>query len=136
MARALRENPMSDRNSFVVRVPSALEALAVGDQSYKAARDLMQQRQHDQLRRHVAQDILNGGDTRAGIARLIGGGDIAGATALGTLGRADTTNAIREYNLSRSQGFTGNFLDWRNALTKEPAGIRALLAQSQETFEQ
>jgi hypothetical protein len=106
---------MSDRNPFSVNVPSALEALAVGDQSYKAGRDFMQQRQQDQLRQRVAQDILNGGDTRSGIAQLIGGGDIAGATALGHFGKADTTNAIREYTLSRSQGFPGTFMDWRKA---------------------
>ena len=74
---------MADSNPFAVNVPSALEALTVGDQSYKAGRDFVQQRQQEQLRQRVAQDILNGGDTGAGIARLIGGGDIAGATALG-----------------------------------------------------
>ena len=30
----------------------------------------------------------------------------------------DTTNAIREYNLSRSQGFPGTFMDWRNAVAR------------------
>ena len=110
---------MADSNPFAVNVPSALEALTVGDQSYKAGRDFVQQRQQEQLRQRVAQDILNGGDTRAGIARLIGGGDIAGATALGNFGKADTTNAIREYNLSRSQGFPGTFMDWRNAVARQ-----------------
>jgi hypothetical protein len=106
---------MSDRNPFAVHVPSALEALAVGDQSYKQARDFMQQRQQEQLRQRVAQEILNGGDTRAGIAQLIGVGDIAGATALGHFGKADTTSAIREYALSKSQGFPGTFMEWRDA---------------------
>ena len=102
-------------NPFSVNVPSALEALTVGDQSYKQARDVMQQRQQEKLRQRVAQDILNGGDTRAVIAQLIGGGDIAGATALGHFGKADTTNAIREYALSKSQvRFVSNkqILDW------------------------
>jgi hypothetical protein len=36
---------MADSNPFSVNVPSALEALTVGDQSFKAARDFMQQRQ-------------------------------------------------------------------------------------------
>jgi len=112
---------MADSNPFSVNVPNALEALTVGDQSYKAARDFMQQRQQQQLRQRVAQDILNGGDIRAGIAQLIGGGDIAGATALGNFGKADTTNAIREYNLSRSQGFPGTFMDWRNAVARSDA---------------
>jgi hypothetical protein len=107
---------MTDRNPFAVNVPSALEALAVGDQGYQQARDFIQQRRQDQLRQRVAEDILNGGDARAGIARLIGGGDIAGATALGHLSKPDTTNAIREYALSKSQGFPGTFMDWRNAL--------------------
>lgn len=109
---------MADSNPFSVNVPNALEALTVGDQSYRAARDFMQQRQQEQLRQRVARDILNGGDTRAGIAQLIGGGDIAGATALGNFGKVDTTNAIREYNLSRSQGFPGTFMDWRNAVAR------------------
>jgi len=78
----------------------------------------MQQRQQEQLRQRVARDILNGGDARAGIAQLIGGGDIAGATALGNFGKVDTTNAIREYNLSRSQGFPNTFTDWRNAVVR------------------
>jgi len=108
---------MADSNPFSVNVPSALEALVVGDQSYKAGRDFVQQRQQEQLRQRVARDILNGGDTRAGIAQLIGSGDIAGATALGNFGRVDTTNAIREYALSKSQGFPGTFMDWRNALS-------------------
>ena len=112
---------MADSNSFSVNVPSALEALTVGDQSYKAGRDFMQQRQQEQVRQRVAQDILNGGDTRAGIAQLIGGGDIAGATALGNFGKVDTTNAIREYVLSKSQGFPGTFMDWRNALSNSGA---------------
>jgi hypothetical protein len=112
---------MADSNPFSVNVPSALEAFAVGDQSYKAARDFMQQGQQDQLRQRVAQDILNGSDTRSGIARLIGGGDIAGASALGNFGKADTTNAIREYALSKSQGFPGTFMDWRNAVARPGA---------------
>jgi hypothetical protein len=112
---------MADSNPFSVNVPSALEALAVGDQSYKAGRDFVQQRQQQQVRQRVAQDILNGGDTRAGIAQLIAGGDLAGATALGNFGRADTTNAIREYALSKSQGFPGTFIDWRNAVARPGA---------------
>src|ERR1043165_8107847 len=112
---------MADSNPFSVNVPSALEALTVGDQSYKAARDFIRQRQQEQLRQRVAQDILNGGDTRSGIAQLVGGGDIAGATVLGNFGKADTTNAIREYNLSRSQGFPGTFMDWRNAVSQSDA---------------
>ena len=106
---------MADSNPFSVNVPSALEALTLGSLSYNAGRDFMQQRQQQQVRQRVAQDILNGGDTRAGIAQLIAGGDIAGATALGNFGKVDTTNAIREYALSRSQGFPGTFMDWRNA---------------------
>src|SRR3954468_16027673 len=112
---------MADSNPFSVNVPSALEALTVGDQSYKQARDFVQQNRQDQLRQRVAQDILNGGDTRAGIAQLIGGGDIAGATALGNFGKADTTNAIREYALSKAQGFPGTFMDWRNASVRQSA---------------
>jgi hypothetical protein len=106
---------MAHNNPFTVNVPSALGALTVGEQSYKAGRDFMQQRRQDQLRQRVAQDILDGGDTRSGIAQLIGGGDIAGATALGQFGKTDTTNAIREYALSKAQGFPGSFLEWRNA---------------------
>ena len=112
---------MADSSPFAVNVPSALEALTVGDQSYKAGRDFVQQRQQEQLRQRVAQDVLNGGDTRAAIAQLIGGGDIAGATALGNFGKADTTNAIREYALSKSQGFPGSFMDWRNAVLRSGA---------------
>jgi hypothetical protein len=112
---------MADSNPFAVNVPSALEALTVGDQSYKAGHDFMQQRRQEQLRQRVAQDILNGGDTHAGIAQLIGGGDIAGATALGNFGKADTTNAIREYALSKSQGFPGSFMDWRNTVLRSGA---------------
>jgi hypothetical protein len=121
LSRPRENQTMADSNPFAVNVPSALEALTVGDQSYKAGRDFVQQRQQEQLRQRVAQDILNGGDTRAGIARLIGGGDIAGATALGHFGRADTTNAIREYALSRAQGFPGTFIDWRNAVSRSGA---------------
>ena len=112
---------MADSNPFSVNVPSALEALTVGDQSYKQARDFMQKRQQEQVRQRVAQDILNGGDVHAGIARLIGVGDIAGATALGNFGKADTTSAIREYALSKSQGFPGTFMDWRNAVARSGA---------------
>jgi hypothetical protein len=115
LSRAREKSIMADSNPFTVNVPSALEALTVGDQSYKQARDFVQQRQQEQVRQRVAQDILNGGDTRAGIAQLIGVGDIAGATALGHFGKADTTNAIREYALSKSQGFPGTFMEWRNA---------------------
>src|SRR5882757_6438513 len=78
-SRPREHQTMADSNPFAVNVPSALEALTVGDQSYKVGRDFVQQRQQEQLRQRVAQDILNGGDTNAGIARLIGGSDIAGA---------------------------------------------------------
>ena len=114
---------MAGSNPFAVNVPSALEALTVGDQSYKAGRDFMQQRQQEQVRQRVAQNILNGGDTRAGIAQLIAGGDIAGATALGNLGKADTTNEIKEYNLSKSQGFPGSFIDWKNTVSRSGARL-------------
>src|SRR6478672_1151432 len=68
LSRPRENQTMADSNPFAVNVPSALEALTVGDQSYKAGRDFEQQRQQEQLRQRVAQDILNGGDTRAGIA--------------------------------------------------------------------
>src|ERR1043166_8108095 len=113
-----RETTMADRNPFAVNVPSAVEALAVGDQSYRAGRELAREGQRQQARQRVAQDILNGGDIRSGVAQLIAGDDVAGAVALGHLGKPDTTNEIREYNLSRSQGFPGTFIDWKNALSR------------------
>jgi hypothetical protein len=70
---------------------------------------------------NILQSLMNGGDTRGALAQLIGSGDYQGAAVLGSLGKADTTDEIKEYNLSKSQGFKGSFTDWKTGLKRAGA---------------
>ena len=108
-------------NPFEVRVPNALEALMAGESGYRGMRDIMSQREQSAARKAAQDAILSGGDTKSALARLIGAGDMQGAQVVGTLGKADTTDEIKEYNLSKSQGFKGAFTDWKTGLKKAGA---------------
>jgi hypothetical protein len=108
-------------NPFTVAVPNIYEALMAGDQGYKGMRGVMTERDQSAARKGAEQALLSGGDTRSALARLIGAGDMQGAQVLGSLGKADTTDEIKEYNLAKSQGFKGSFFDFKTQLKREGA---------------
>jgi hypothetical protein len=73
-------------NPFQVNVPNAFEALMAGEQSYKSANEARMQRARDAARAEAEQAILQGGDMRSAMARLIGGGEFQGANAIANFG--------------------------------------------------
>jgi hypothetical protein len=108
-------------NQFSVAVPNILEALMQGEQGFKDMRGYQDDRLKRDARQQAASALGTSGDTRGALAQLIGVGDYQGAQVLGGLGKADTTDEIKEYNLSKSQGFTGSFTDWKTGLKRAGA---------------
>jgi hypothetical protein len=107
---------MMAENQFSVRVVNPLEALMAGEQGYKDAVGFGDDRMKRAARQQAMQALQSGGDPRGALAQLIGAGDYAGAQVLGALGKTDLTDEIKEYNLSKSQGFKGSFTDWKTGL--------------------
>jgi hypothetical protein len=110
-------------NPFSVNVVNPLEALMMGEQGFKDMRGYQDDRLKRDARSQAAM-ALQGGDanaSRSALAQLIGVGDYQGAQVLGSLGKADTTDEIKEYNLSKAQGFKGSFTDWKTGLKRAGA---------------
>lgn len=108
-------------NPFQVAVPSVLQSLMAYDESYGGAQKDMQRRKIDAARQDAQQAIAGNGDTRGALARLLGAGDYQGAAVLNGLGKSETTDEIREYNLAKSQGFRGSFFDFKSGLKRAGA---------------
>lgn len=108
-------------NPFDVRVVNPLEALMYGEQGYKDMRGYQDDRTKRDARMEAQQALASGGDTKGALAKLIGVGDYQGVQALGALGKADTTDEIKEYNLAKQQGFQGSFVDFKTGLRRAGA---------------
>lgn len=108
-------------NPFSVNVVNPLEALMYGEQGYKDMRGYADDRAKRAAREQASMALQGGGDTRGALAQLIGVGDYQGAQVLGGLGKADTTDEIKEYNLAKQQGFQGSFFDFKTNLKRAGA---------------
>lgn len=108
-------------NPFDVRVVNPLEALMYGEQGYKDMRGYQDDRTKRDARMEAQQALASGGDTKGALAKLIGVGDYQGVQALGALGKADTTDEIKEYNLAKQQGFQGSFVDFKTGIKRAGA---------------
>lgn len=107
-------------NPFEVRVPSALESLLAFDSGHKWGGDMRRERDLRAARQEAAQALGGGGDTRSALARLIGAGDIQGATALGNFGNQDFDRNYKTEMLRLAQQ--------QAARREEPEDIRKLRA--------
>jgi hypothetical protein len=103
-------------NQFEAYVPNALQSLMGAEQSYKDARAGRAEEQKRLALQQAGQSLQNGGDTRSAIGQLFGAGELQGASVLASLGKTDLTDEIKEYNLSKSQGYKGSFTDWKTGL--------------------
>jgi hypothetical protein len=91
------------QNRFYVSPPNILESLMMGVQGYEGAQKRTREADIRSARTEAGQAFQAGGDTRGAIARLIGAGDIQGAGVFSQLGKADTTDEIKEYNFDTAQ---------------------------------
>jgi len=70
--------------------------------------------QQDADRRNALGLLGQGASPRGVAMRLAQAGDLQGAVTLANLERApELTNAMKDYNFARGQGFTGTFVDFR-----------------------
>lgn len=73
-------------NPFTVNVPNVLQALMAGEQGFGNVRGYLAQRDMQAARLDAQNALMDGGDTRGALARLIGAGDVQGANALANFG--------------------------------------------------
>jgi hypothetical protein len=90
-------------NPYQVNVPSLYEALMAGESGYKGMRDMQSQNAMSQARREAQTALSGGGDTRSAMARLIGAGDMQGATAIANMTGAESDREWRRAEATRSQ---------------------------------
>ncbi len=102
-------------NQFSVDVPNPLQALLIGQRSYDAANEAQQQRNLMQTRSLAAQDI-SGGDYKSGISRLLGIGDVQGATAVANM---DNNAWSRQHTASQDARQAANDAFSQNLQTKQ-----------------
>lgn len=91
-------------NPFTVAVPNVLEALMAGEQGYKTVSGEIKQRQVAAVREQAAQSLMQGGDSRTAIAKLMGIGDIQGAQTLAGMENNNRDFQFRQQEAQRSQG--------------------------------
>jgi hypothetical protein len=90
-------------NPFQVEVPSLYEALIAGERGYKGMRDTQSQNAMSQARQEAQGALMGGGDTRSALARLIGAGDMQGATAISNMTNAEADREWRRQEAARAQ---------------------------------
>jgi hypothetical protein len=90
-------------NRFSISPPNILESLMLGVQGYEGAQKRGRENDIRAARTEAGQAFQAGGDTRGAIARLVAAGDIPGAGVFSQLGKADTTDEIKEYNFDALQ---------------------------------
>jgi hypothetical protein len=115
-------------NPFAVEPTNILQALMMGTQGYKQGKEIATENR----RSSALQQLMGGGaqpgatPDYAGVARtLAASGDLTGATQIAGLAKnlagPESTDEIKEYNLSKQQGYTGSFTDWKTALKRAGA---------------
>jgi hypothetical protein len=80
-------------NPFSVNVVNPLEALMQGEQGFATSRGYMDERTKRAAREEAAQSVMQGGDTRGALARLLSVGDLQGAQTIASL---DQTQKLGE----------------------------------------
>ena len=90
-------------NPFEVRVPNALEALMAGDAGYKGMRGIMQEREQNAAAKEAQNALMNGGDVKSALARLIGARDFQAANALANFGNQSFNQNIQSEQLKLAQ---------------------------------
>jgi len=102
-------------NPFEVEVANPLQALLLGQQSFKAAQESAKQ---DALRqaRSQASSLYQSGDTKGALATLLGANDLDGATKVAAISKSlappETSADIQGFRLAQTQGFKGSILDY------------------------
>lgn len=90
-------------NPFFVQPPNVLQSLMMGGDGYDRSRKMQREGQQDDARRLAAETILSGGDNRSALARLIQGGDIAGANAVANFGNQASDQEYKQGMLKVAQ---------------------------------
>lgn len=102
-------------NPFEVQVVNPLQALMLGQQSYRSG---VESNEKDALKqaRTTAGSLYQQGDTKGAIAQLLGANDFTGAGNLASIQKAlappETSADIQGFRLAQSQGYKGSILDY------------------------
>lgn len=75
-----------ESNPFYVQPPNVLQSLMQFDTAFDSTRKRITESRQEDARKAAQEALLSGGDTRSALARLIGAGDVHGATALAQFG--------------------------------------------------
>lgn len=93
----------------------------LGQQGYDRAQKSAQETALRSARKEAGDAFAQGGDMRSVYGKLLGLGDAESVKAISGIGKADTTDEIKEYNLSVQQGYKGTFSDWKTGLKRAGA---------------
>jgi hypothetical protein len=108
-------------NPFLIEPANPLQALMMGQQGYKTGKEFATEARRTNALSQLMGGQAGGTPDYAGVARsLAASGDLAGATQIAGLNKAlagpEQTDEIKEYTLSKAQGYKGSFTDWKTAL--------------------
>jgi hypothetical protein len=111
-------------NPYFIESANPLQALMMGQQGYKTGKEFAT----ESRRTNALSQLMGAGGAPdyASVAKtLAASGDLAGATQIAGLNKAlagpEQTDEIKEYNLSKAQGYKGSFTDWKTALKQAGA---------------
>lgn len=119
-------------NPFLIESANPLQALMSGVQGYDRSVKIGRDNDLRDARMMAGDALASGGDTRGALARLMGAGDVQGATVLAQMGKADTTDDIKEYNQAVRQGFKGSLLDFIKTVKQAGANQNTINMPPQE----
>lgn len=90
-------------NPFDIAVPNVLQALMAGNEAFKQTRGYRKEEELGAARQQAANELMNGGNTKSAIAKLLGIGDVQGASTIASMDQNQYNRDWQRQEADRAQ---------------------------------
>lgn len=90
-------------NPFEIAVPNVLQALMAGNEAFKQTRGYRKEEELGAARQQAANELMNGGNTKSAIAKLLGIGDVQGASTIASMDQNQYNRDWQRQEADRAQ---------------------------------
>lgn len=90
-------------NPFDIAVPNVLQALMAGNEAFKQTRGYRKEEELGAARQQAANELMNGGNTKSAIAKLLGIGDVQGASTIASIDQNQFNRDWQRQEADRAQ---------------------------------